>query len=134
MTSYAVRDGRPEPVADVAHFHKHGGGGYKSDIRDLALFVAAMAERGLIGAAASDVMWTAQETTDGADTCFGLGVLVEGKGAGLKVFHAGKQDEVRSWMSIFPNRGDGVVILCNTQGAELTRISAAVEGAVRSGS
>ena len=96
--------------------------------------MAAIAERALIGAAVPDIMWTAQETTDGADTRFGLGVLVEGKGAGLEGFYAGKQDEVRSWMSIFPNCGDGVVILCTTQGAEVMRISAATVGAVRSGS
>ena len=41
-------------------------------------------------------MWTPQTLKDGKKTSYGLGVVVEGQGQQLKIWHNGAQDETKS--------------------------------------
>jgi serine beta-lactamase-like protein LACTB, mitochondrial len=130
VTSYKISNGAPKPVKDYAHFWKHGAGGYKSDVRDFAKFACALSSKQLINEQTTTAMWTNQNTVDGVKSKFGLGVAVQGEGRSLKISHNGSQDETRTRMVIYPNRGHGVVVMCNTQGAEPRRISTAIYSAM----
>jgi len=131
-TGYKISNGLPEPIKDYAHFWKHGAGGYKSDVRDFAKFANALANKQLINEKTTSAMWTNQNTVDGAKSKYGLGVVVEGEGRSLKISHNGSQDETRTRMVIYPNLGHGIVVMCNTQGAEPGRISPAIYSAMNS--
>lgn len=116
----------PIELPDTAHFWKHGAGGYKSNIQDFASFARALMNRELIDQATTSLMWTNQTTLDGKSSNYGLGVLVEGKDNTLKVSHNGSQEETKTRMVIYPNRGEGVVVMCNSQPCEPSLISTAV--------
>ncbi len=113
-------------LPDTAHFWKHGAGGYKSNIQDFAKFARALMNRELIDQATTSLMWTQQTTIDGKVSNYGLGVVVEGKDRTLKVSHNGSQDETKTRMVIYPNRREGVVVMCNSQPCEPGLISTAV--------
>ena len=123
---YRHRKGRAQAIRDYAHYWKHGAGGYKSNVRDFARFAMALSNRELLNEATTRKMWTAQSTKGGKTTTYGLGVAVEGSGKNLKVSHNGSQDETKTRMVLYPNRKNGVVVMCNTQGAVPGRISTAI--------
>ncbi len=125
-TAYKITDGIYEEVEDLAHFWKHGAGGYKSNVKDFARFATALMNREMIDDKTTAMMWTPQKTSDGAISRYGLGVAVSGKDRDLKVSHNGSQEETRTRMVIYPNQKHGVVVMCNTQGADTNRISAAI--------
>ena len=130
VTGFKISDGVPQPVEDHAHFWKHGAGGYKSDVRDFAKFANALASNQLIDENTTKKMWTNQDMPDGTKSNYGLGVVVEGEGRSLKISHNGSQDETRTRMVLYPNQGHGIVVMCNTQGAEPGRISTAIYSAM----
>jgi len=129
-TAYKISGGAAQEVADTAHSWKHGAGGYKSSVKDFARFATALMNRELIDEETTAVMWTPQKTSDGEIQKYGLGVAVSGEGDDLKVSHNGSQDETRTRMVLYPNKRNGVVVMCNTQGADPGRISTAIYAAM----
>ena len=109
---YKISYGKPVEVEEYAHYWKHGAGGYKSNIRDFARFALALINKELINERISNLMWTRQETMSGELSKYGLGVIVTGIGKNTKISHNGSQNEVRTRMVVYPNRKDGVVIMC----------------------
>lgn len=126
VSGYRLVGGEPRLIKDYAHAWKHGAGGFKSSVLDLARFAAALGRGALLEAETRRSMWTRQKTRDGEATRYGLGVQVSGSGRALKVSHNGSQDETRTRMVIYPAQGHGVVVMCNTQGANPGRISTAI--------
>jgi CubicO group peptidase (beta-lactamase class C family) len=63
-------------------------------------------------------MWTAQHTSDGAKTVFGLGWGVsDWKGKTKMVGMNGLELSTAGFLRYFPDSGVGVVLLCNAEGA-----------------
>lgn len=127
-----TRDSDADPVRpadEEAHFWKHGGGGFKSNIKDFARWGQALINRELISAGAQTQMWTLQSLSDGSPTEYGLGFRVAGTGTNLHVWHGGKQSEGTSKLDLFPRARRGVVLLCNASYAKVDAIALAIRTA-----
>lgn len=123
---------RPVISADVSW--KLAGGGFISTVGDLAGFAAALARRDarLVSRETLERMWTRQKTADGSETGYGLGFSV-GLVAGtelLQVGHSGSQQKTRTQMLISPETGDAVVIMSNSEWANLGALARASLGAL----
>ena len=113
-------------VRDAAHFWKHGAGGYKSNVEDFAKWARALMEGEMLNDDTRRQMFTRQPLLDGSPGRFGLGVVVSGEGRTLRVEHGGSQEETRTSMVLYPRQSLGVVVMCNTQHAETSRIAEAI--------
>ncbi len=122
--------GFTKQVPDQAHFWKHGAGGYKSNIKDFARFAIALANRELLSEETTQQMWTPQALKDGKTTSYGLGVVVEGQGQQLKIWHNGAQDETKTQMELYPASKQGVVVMSNSANCDPGRISRAIFRAI----
>lgn len=115
-------------VNDIAHFWKHGAGGYKSDIEDFARWAQALVNTELISAESQEAMWTIQSTADGKKTTFGLGFTVSVSADNvLRVGHGGSQEETKTSMSLLPGKKQAIVVMCNTAHAAPNLLAKAVE-------
>ncbi len=122
--------GAVEPAPESAHYWKHGGGGFKSNVHDLAKWARALVRRELLCPSTYEAMWTIQKTSSGELTTKGLGFTVE-RGRELIVSHNGKQTETRTRLEIAPDSSSGVVVLCNCGFAEAEALTAAIQGALK---
>lgn len=129
--AYKILNGKPAEISDYPHFWKHGAGGYKSNVKDFAKFATALANSTLINQSMSTAMWTPQNTTDGKESSYGLGVVVTDSGQSIKISHNGSQDETRTRMVVYPNRRHGIVVMCNSQGSDPAKITTAIYTALR---
>jgi CubicO group peptidase (beta-lactamase class C family) len=128
-TGYVKRQEQIVPAPPEAHYWKHGGGGYKSNIGDFARWAQALLNHKLLSADAEQQIWTPQNLSSGEATTWGLGFTVEDDG-GLKVSHGGKQPEATSRMVIYPQRRHGVVVMCNCDFANIAKFSTAIYAAL----
>ena len=129
--AYRLRGGKMVRVGDEANYWKHGAGGYKSNVKDFSEFAASFMKAQLMSVKTTVQMMTIQNTSDGKPTTMGLGVFVSGSGDSLKVSHNGSQPEVKTRMVIYPNKGHGVVVMCNCNHADPGKISTAIYGALK---
>lgn len=118
---------------DVAHYWKHGAGGYKSNVEDFARFTLAMMQFELISRETSQAMWTRQKLKDESETVYGLGVRVEGSGQMLRVWHNGSQEETKTQLVFFPEQKYGVVVMCNTYDCNTAQLISAINKATEFG-
>ncbi|MGE0431299.1 MAG: serine hydrolase domain-containing protein [Planctomycetota bacterium] len=102
---------------------KLGGGGFISNVDDMAGFAVAMINRQLVSEESERLMWTRQKTSDGKATSAGLGFFISGSGDDLRVSHSGAQEKTRTWMVFLPRRGFGVVLLTNSEYASLGELA-----------
>jgi serine beta-lactamase-like protein LACTB, mitochondrial len=102
---------------------KLAGGGYLSAVGDLARFAAALCGEELLPAATLRGMWTRQATASGELTGYGLGFALSRKDGRLRVAHSGSQEKVRTLMQLFPDEGRGLVLMTNSEWAELAPIA-----------
>ncbi len=117
------------PAGEEAHYWIHGGGAYKSNVRDFARWAQALVNRELVSKDTEKQMWTPQKTADGKATKWGLGFEVDDQN-GLKVSHNGSHREVVTRLVLYPRSRDGVVVMCNCQFASPGAISTAVFAAL----
>ncbi len=103
----------PSDSSDVSW--KLGGGGFISNIEDMARFGCGLIERKLVAASTEFIMWTPQTTDTGTLTSYGLGFLVEGSGENLKVSHSGAQPKTRTLLVLYPRRRCGYAIATNSE-------------------
>jgi CubicO group peptidase (beta-lactamase class C family) len=94
---------------------KLGGGGFISNIDDLALFCAAVTRRDLLRPATWDVATTVQVNAAGVPTGYGLGFRIDGQGADKSVGHSGAQEKTRTSLIAFPAHGFGAVAMTNSE-------------------
>jgi serine beta-lactamase-like protein LACTB, mitochondrial len=94
---------------------KLGGGGFLSNIEDLALFAAGLMDGQVLGAKARKLAWVRQQTATGRKTSYGLGFSVSGKNKELRVGHTGAQEKTRTFMSFYPEKGIGIVVMTNSE-------------------
>ena len=110
---------------------KLGGGGYLSNIDDLARYTAALIEHQLIDPDTATRMWTPQRTQDGTVTGIGLGFMLQGSGQRLRVSHNGSQEKTRTRMVFYPAQRHGVVVMSNSEYANPAQFTTAVYQAWR---
>lgn len=124
------RQGEIIRAPEEAHDWKHGAGGFKSNVEDFACWAEGLINRHLVSKKTEALMWTAQETTTGEKTTWGLGFVVDGQG-GLRVAHNGSQSEATSRMVLYPRARHGVVVMTNCHFAEVGKISTAIYRAIQ---
>ena len=113
---------------------KLGGGGWVSNVDDLARFAAGLLSGEVLDKAATKQMWTSQKTSDGASTGYGLGFGVSGKGASRVISHSGAQEKTRTLMLLFPERDAAIVVMTNCEYADVRAVAKAIRGAMEAGS
>jgi CubicO group peptidase (beta-lactamase class C family) len=94
---------------------KLGGGGFISNIGDLARYGVGLLEGKLVLADTEKLMWTAQSTADGTPTSYGLGFQVTSKDDRTLIGHGGAQEKTRTVITLDPERGTGVVVMSNSE-------------------
>lgn len=109
---------------------KLGGGGFISNVGDLARFAAAVMTHELVDEAISQDMWTARLDRQGQSRGYGLGFSVSGEGRRLRVAHNGAQEKTRTRMVFYPNQRHGVVVMTNSEHADPGAISTAIYRAI----
>lgn len=123
---YRLANGKAVTSTDTDVSWKLGGGGFISNIDDLANYAAAVIQGELINQRTQNAMWTPQKTRDGKTTPVGLGVFVDGRGKQLRVAHNGSQEKAKTRMVTYPNRRSGVVVMSNSENVNPGDISTAV--------
>ena len=112
---YRRSDGKVVPSTDSDVSWKLGGGGYISNIADLARFAGGLLNRQLVSPDTEKRMWTRQRLRNGKETAYGLGFRSWGEGTARRWGHSGSQEKTRTRMVLMPGRRLGVVVMCNTE-------------------
>lgn len=112
---YRLRGDKVVRSTDTDVSWKLGGGGFLSNVEDFARFGEALINGRLLSRQAYEVMWTPQTTADGKQTDAGLGFFVEHQNGSLKVSHNGSQEKTKTRMVLYPEKGHGVVVMCNSE-------------------
>ncbi len=123
---YLKRDGAVVRSTDTDVSWKLGGGGFLSNIDDLAKFAVGLLDDRLVSRATRNRMWERQKTRSGETIRYALGFFVSGEGDDLRVYHGGSQEKTRTNLEIHPNRGTGVVVMCNSRHVDPRKISDAL--------
>lgn len=126
-TGYVLKDGGVVPSTDTDVAWKLPGGGYLSDVEDLAKWARALVGRRLLTASGYEVMWLPQHDAHGRLTDYGLGFGVQVQSTGrLKIWHDGLQEKAACRMVLYPGQGSAVVVMTNSEFAQPGKISTAV--------
>ena len=97
---------------------KLGGGGYVSTVGDLAGFAAALLGDDLLTDEDKAQAWAPQEV-GGERTGYGLGFGTRVVDSERVVEHSGSQEKTRTWMRLLPEHGLAVVVMTNSEWAQL---------------
>jgi serine beta-lactamase-like protein LACTB len=95
--------------------YKIPGGGWLSNVNDMARFEIAILNNKLIKPATREIMWTPQKPSDGKPNDYALGWGIGDVDGSATVAHSGGQQGTSTFFIIAPNRADGVVILANME-------------------
>lgn len=119
-------DIRRSPDTDVSW--KLPGGGYLSTIGDLARFARGVANGETLSAKSWTAMFTPQVApeTEAGHVQYGLGFGINRKGDELRVSHSGSQWKTRTLCQVKPGSKRAVVLMTNSEWADLAPIAAAV--------
>jgi serine beta-lactamase-like protein LACTB, mitochondrial len=101
---------------------KLAGGGWISNITDLALLGAGMLNHQLVKPETRELMWQRQRTASGQQTSYGLGFQISELEGRALISHGGSQEKTRTLLMMLPDAGGGgaaVAIMCNTEGTDL---------------
>lgn len=99
------------------------GGGYISNVEDLAKFAIGLLSHCLLKPETRVAMWSLQRTADGKKTRYGLGFGVRNHKGHTVATHSGAQQKASSFLLIDPTNGSAVAILCNTEGVKLGKLA-----------
>ena len=99
--------------------YKIPGGGLIASADDMARFAAAMLNGKLVKPSTRNLMWTAQHTSDGQPTGYGLGWGVDDKLGLRRISHGGGQQGTSTFLSLVPERGAAVIVLANMDNVDV---------------
>ena len=116
---YVRRMGKLQNSQLMDSSYKLGGGGLCSSAPDLARVAQALLAGKLIQREARERLWKEQRTKAGEGTGYGLGFSLSTLDGERQVGHSGAQSRVSTNLQMLPDRGVGVVVLCNLQGVKL---------------
>ena len=103
--------------------YKIPGGGFLSSAEDMARYEEAMLADKLVKRSTRDLLWTAQKTTDGKFTEYGMGWGVSQK-FGLNLYgHTGGQQGTSTSIVLAPEKRAGIVVLANMDGVDAHGLS-----------
>jgi len=119
------------PTTNTDVSWKLPGGGYVSNVGDLARFAAALMGDTLLPAETREKMWTNQATRDGKRGGYGLGFGVSTVEGERRVAHSGSQEKTRTLMQLFPKERVAVVLMTNSEWAKLDPVATALWAQVR---
>jgi serine beta-lactamase-like protein LACTB, mitochondrial len=103
--------------------YKIPGGGFISSAEDMAHYEEAMLADKLVKRSTRDLLWTAQKTTDGKFTEYGMGWGVSQE-FGLNFYgHTGGQQGTSTSIVLAPERSAGIVVLANMDGVDAHGLS-----------
>ena len=138
---YRKRDGEIVPSTNTDVSWKLGGGGYISNIDDLAKFAIGLLHHNLVQKDTARKMWTPQKLNNGKFTSYGLGFSIAqyhegklGKWQPTKldhpapppitlVGHGGSQEKTRTRLLIIPGQNVGVVVMTNSENGDSTKLA-----------
>ena len=132
---YRQRGGQVEVSTNTDVSWKLGGGGFISNIDDLAKFAAGLLNHRLVKPATRQKMWTRQMTRDGKQTKYALGFSFNhyrdgelhtwsANGTGIEIVgHSGSQEKTKTWMALWPQKKLGVVVMSNSEYANPRRLA-----------
>ena len=123
---YRRKDGKIVPSRDTNVSWKLGGGGWISNIGDLASFAEALMTDELVSAESRKIMWTRQRNAEGKQLTYGLGFGISGSGDSMRITHSGSQEKTRTRLTIYPEQGHGVVIMTNSEYADPEQFTKAI--------
>ena len=112
---YIKKDGKVVRDTDTDVSWKLGGGGFISNIDDLALFATGLLSDTFMERRTRVLLWMPQRTNARKPIEYALGFNVSGVGKDLKISHSGSQEKAKTRMVLYPNRGTGVVVMCNSR-------------------
>jgi len=112
---YRKRAGKVIPSTNTDVSWKLGGGGFISNIDDLARFAGGLLNGRLVQEETQARMWTPQKLRNGKATRYGFGFSFRGEGAARRVGHSGSQEKTRTRMVLLPGKRLGVVLMCNSE-------------------
>jgi len=112
---YRKRDGKVIPSTNTDVSWKLGGGGFISNIDDLARFAGGLLNGRLVHEETQARMWTPQKLRNGKATRYGFGFSLRGEGDARRVGHSGSQEKTRTRMVLLPAKHFGVVLMCNSE-------------------
>ena len=133
---YRRRSDQVEVSTDTDVSWKLGGGGFISNIDDLAKFAAGLLNHRLVKPATRQKMWTRQMTSNGKHTAYALGFSFKrwrdgalykwsADGTGIEIVgHSGSQEKTKTWMALLPEQKLGVVVMCNSEYANPGKLAA----------
>ncbi len=117
------QSGRVVNAEPLDSSYKIPGGGWLSSADDMARFEVAILHDVLLRRATRDLMWTPQKLADGSTSEYALG-WGTGKSLGEPdVGHGGGQQGTSTFFMILPQRGTGVVVLVNMDGADSSSLA-----------
>jgi len=132
---YRKRDGEIVVSTDTDVSWKLGGGGFISNIDDMAKFAVGLLNHRFVKPATRQKMWTPQKTNAGHQLGYALGfsrnhyrdgALQSWKpsGTGIEaVGHGGGQEKTRTYMVILPEQRQAVVVMTNSENGNSKRIA-----------
>ena len=119
----------PSTNTDVSW--KLGGGGYVSNVGDLARFARGLMGEEILDREAWESMWTPMKTAGGEDTGYGMGFGIRDVDGKRRVSHSGSQEKTRTLMQVFPEEGRALVLMTNSEWANLGVIAEEGWAAIR---
>ena len=122
VSGYALHNGQISKQAAQDVSWKLPGGGFTSNVADLTRFMQALINQELINQKSETEMWTSQQTSSGKKTGYGLSFGLSELYQQRRVEHFGAQQNTRTAMSFLPDQKLGLVIMCNSEWANLAPI------------
>lgn len=110
-------DGELEPDTLLSQEWKLPGGGWESNILDLTKFAKGIIEGSYLKNTSK--LW--EKHSEGSKF-YHYGIKKSGIGNSLRVWHGGVHKNLRTLLHIYPNRKEGVVIMCYAEYADCWRV------------
>jgi CubicO group peptidase (beta-lactamase class C family) len=112
-TTGAITNARAYDISN-----RYPAGGFDSSAEDLMRFTIAVASGKVLKPRTVAKMWTAQETSGGAKTVFGLGWGVSEFQGKPMVGMNGAEPGTTAFLRYLPDSGVGMAMVCNAEGAK----------------
>ena len=109
---------------------KLGGGGFISNIDDLAKFAEGLLQRKLVSQETQTMMFTQQAIADGTVTNYGLGFQAMEFNGRKTIGHGGSQEKTKTRLAIDLEMNNGVVVMSNSEYVDTSKFAEVIFKAI----
>lgn len=109
---------------------KLGGGGFISNIDDLAKFAEGLLQRKLVSQETQTMMFTRQAIADGTVTNYGLGFQAMEFNGRQTIGHGGSQEKTKTRLAIDLEMNNGVVVMSNSEYVDTSKFAEVIFKAI----